>query len=109
MISKFLVRRKTSRVVENADESSFGEGQVSDLLRLVVSRGLRLAVGGLLLGTGAALRLTRLMGDLLYQVTPRDPLTFAAAFAVLMLASLAACFMPAWRATRINPVRAFRD
>ncbi|HKC86495.1 MAG TPA: ABC transporter permease, partial [Blastocatellia bacterium] len=81
----------------------------ADLLRLVVARGLRLTASGLLLGVGAALVLTRLMGDLLYQVSPRDPLTFAAAFVVLLIASLAACFAPAWRATRIDPVRALKD
>jgi putative ABC transport system permease protein len=81
----------------------------ADLLRLVVARGLRLTASGLLLGLGAALGLTRLMGDLLYQVSPRDPLTFAAAFVVLLIASLAACFVPAWRATRIDPVRALKD
>jgi len=81
----------------------------ADLLRLVVARGLRLTASGLLLGVGAALVLTRLMGDLLYQVSPRDPLTFSAAFVVLLIASLAACFAPAWRATRIDPVRALKD
>jgi predicted permease len=81
----------------------------ADLLRLVVARGLRLTASGLLLGLGAALGLTRLMGDLLYQVSPRDPLTFAAALVVLLIASLAACFVPAWRATRIDPVRALKD
>jgi predicted permease len=80
----------------------------ADLLRLVVARGLRLTASGLLLGFGAALGLTRLMGDLLYQVSPCDPLTFSAAFAVLLIASLAACFAPAWRATRIDPVRALK-
>src|SRR5215475_9104845 len=81
----------------------------TDLLRLVVARGLRLTARGLLLGLGAALGLTRLMGDLLYQVSPRDPLTFSAAFVVLLIASLAACFAPAWRATRIDPVCALKD
>ncbi len=81
----------------------------ADLLRLVVARGLRLTASGLLLDLGAALGLTRLMGDLLYNVSPRDPLTFAAAFVVLLIASLAACFAPAWRATRIDPVRALKD
>jgi macrolide transport system ATP-binding/permease protein len=81
----------------------------SKLLRLVLSRGLALTAGGVLLGAAVALSLTRLMGNLLYNVSPREPLVFAAAFAVMMLASLAACFLPAWRATRTDPARALRD
>src|SRR6516225_8802860 len=75
--------------------------------------GLRMALGA---GTSNVLRLvlfrglllTRLLGTLLYRVSPRDPLAFAAAFAVMTLASTAACFLPAWRATRTDPMRALR-
>jgi predicted permease len=81
----------------------------SNLLRLVLSRGLALTGAGVLLGAGTALLLTRLLGNLLYQVSPRDPLAFGSAFAVMTAASLAACFLPAWRATRTDPARALRD
>ncbi len=81
----------------------------ADLLRLVMSHGLALTAGGLALGALAALALTRLLGDLLYQVSPRDPLAFGSAFLVMALASVAACFLPAWRATRTDPLRALRD
>ncbi len=81
----------------------------SDLLRLVMGRALALTAGGILLGALAALLLTRLMGDLLYKVSPRDPAAFGSAFAVMAIVSLAACFLPAWRATRTDPVRALRD
>jgi ABC-type antimicrobial peptide transport system permease subunit len=81
----------------------------SDLLRLVMSQGFALAAAGVLLGVAAALGLTRLMGDLLYKVSPRDPLAFGSAFVVMIVASLAACLLPAWRATRTDPVRALRD
>jgi ABC-type antimicrobial peptide transport system permease subunit len=81
----------------------------SNLLRLVLSRGLALTAGGVLLGAAVALALTRLMGNLLYHVSPHEPLAFGAAFAVMTLASLAACFLPAWRATRTDPARALRD
>jgi putative ABC transport system permease protein len=57
----------------------------------------------------AALILTRLMGNLLYKVSPRDPLAFGSAFVVMMIVALVACFLPAWRATRIDPVRALRN
>ena len=80
----------------------------SNVLRLVLSRGLLLTTAGITIGFALALLLTRLLGDLLYQVSPRDPLAFAAAFAVMTLASLAACFLPAWRATRTDPMRALR-
>jgi predicted permease len=80
----------------------------SNLLRLVLSRGLLLTMTGIAIGIGLALLLTRLLGNLLFDVSPRDPLAFAAAFAVMTLASLAACFLPAWRATRTDPIRALR-
>jgi putative ABC transport system permease protein len=80
----------------------------SNVLRLVLSRGLLLTTTGILIGIALALLLARLLGNLLYQVSPRDPLAFAAAFAVMTLASLAACFLPAWRATRTDPMRALR-
>jgi predicted permease len=81
---------------------------VSDLMRLVMSRGLALTANGVLLGVIAALGLTRLMGNLLYKVSPRDPLVFGSALIVLMAVAFVACFLPARRATRINPVRALR-
>src|SRR6266576_2885540 len=80
-----------------------------NLLRLVLSHGLRLTTAGILVGTIAAFVLTRLMGNLLYKVSPRDPLAFASALVVITLASLAACFLPAWRATRVDPVQALRE
>jgi ABC-type lipoprotein release transport system permease subunit len=48
------------------------------------------------------------MGYLLYEVSPRDPLAFGSAFVVMMIASLTACFLPAWRASRTDPTRALR-
>jgi macrolide transport system ATP-binding/permease protein len=80
----------------------------SNVLRLVLSRGLLLTTAGIVIGIAAALLLTRLLGTLLYQVSPRDPLAFATALAVMTVASLAACFLPAWRATRTDPMRALR-
>ena len=80
----------------------------SHLLRLVMSRGVSLTAGGVVLGAGAALLLTRLLGYLLYKVSPRDPLSFALAFVVMVVAALAASLGPAWRATKTDPVRALR-
>jgi putative ABC transport system permease protein len=79
-----------------------------DLLRSVISEGIVLIAAGVTLGAVAALSLTRLLGDLLYQTNPRDPLAFAVALAVITLVSLAACFVPAYRASQTDPVRALR-
>jgi predicted permease len=81
----------------------------SNLLRLAMSSGLAPAAGGVLLGAAVALGATPLMGDLLYKVSPHDPLVFGSALVVLTIATLAACFVPAWRASRTDPARALRD
>ena len=81
----------------------------STLLRQVMSHGLALTAVGVLAGAAAALGLTRLLGNLLYKVSPRDPVAFGTALVVMTIASVAACFLPAWRATRTDPARALRD
>jgi predicted permease len=80
-----------------------------DILRLVLSRGLRLTIAGIALGGVGALLLTRLMGNLLYKVSSHDPLAFGFALAVITIASLAACFLPARRAIRIDPAQILRE
>jgi len=81
----------------------------ADLFRRVISRGLRLTAVGVLCGATAGLALTRLFGKLLYNVSPNDPLAFASAVAVMTITSVAACLLPAWRATRTDPARVLRD
>jgi predicted permease len=83
--------------------------RASDVLRLVISRGLRLTTAGIVIGAAAALMLTRLMSNLLYKVSPRDPVAFGSALIVLTAVALIACFLPARRATRIDPVQALRN
>jgi MacB-like periplasmic core domain len=78
------------------------------VLRLVLSRGLLLTTTGMTIGTAVALLLTRLLGNVLYQISPRDPLAFTAAFALTAFASVGACLLPAWRAARLDPVQALR-
>jgi len=78
------------------------------LMRLVMSRGLLLTASGVAIGVLAAFMLTRLMSNMLYKISPHDPLAFGSAIAVITIASLAACFFPAWRATRIDPIQALR-
>jgi predicted permease len=81
----------------------------SHLLRLVMSRGLVLIGLGIAVGLAAALATTRLFGYLLYGVSPHDPLSFGSALVIIFIASMAACFLPAWRATRTDPLRALRN
>jgi putative ABC transport system permease protein len=80
----------------------------ADLLRLVMSRSVLLTAVGIVVGIAVALEVTRLLGYLLYNVSPRDPLAFGFAFAVIALASLVASLVPAWRATRTDPLLAMR-
>jgi ABC-type antimicrobial peptide transport system permease subunit len=80
-----------------------------NVLRLVLRRGLVLTGAGVVLGAAAAMGLTRVLGDLLFRVSPRDPLAFGVALAIMLAASMSACFVPAWRATRIDPLCALRQ
>jgi len=87
---------------------ALGAGAVN-VFRMVVSRGLTLTAAGVLVGVATALALTRWLAGYLYNVSPRDPLAFASGFAVMMITAIAACLLPAWRATRTDPARALRD
>ena len=79
-----------------------------DVLRLVLNEGLRVVLVGVAIGTAAALMLTRLMASLLFGVKPTDPFTFAAVAALLVCVALAACYIPALRAMRVDPMVALR-
>jgi predicted permease len=81
----------------------------SSLLRRVLGGGLLLTAGGMACGAAAAIGLTRLLGTLLVDVSPREPATFAMAFVTMAISSTAACLLPALRATRTDPVAALRE
>ena len=74
-----------------------------DIIRLVLRQGMRLALLGVAIGIAASLALTRLISTLLFGVKPTDPLAFSLAAAVLVATALAACYLPARRATRVDP------
>ena len=80
----------------------------SDVLRLTIKKGLGLIVVGLAIGVGGALALTRTFGGLLYDVAPTDPMTIAAVSLLLTSVALVACYIPALRATKIDPMEALR-
>jgi putative ABC transport system permease protein len=79
-----------------------------DVFRLVVGRGMALAAGGAVVGLAAAFWLSRSLQAFLFQVRPSDSITFASVVIVLLGVALAACYVPARRATRVDPVIALR-
>jgi putative ABC transport system permease protein len=104
-VMAYLVAQRTNeigiRMALGADRSA--------VLRLVVGQGLRLAFLGIAVGIAGGLFVTRTMSSLLFGISPTDPLTYILVSAVLAAAALLATWIPAWRASRIDPVIALRD
>ena len=82
--------------------------QQKEIFDLILGQGLRLTVIGLALGLGVSLLLTRFLRSLLFGVTTTDPLTFAIVLALLSAAALVACYLPARRATQVDPIESLR-
>jgi ABC-type antimicrobial peptide transport system permease subunit len=82
--------------------------QRSDVLRLVLGEAARMAAFGVIIGVVASLAISRLLTSLLFGISATDPLTFIGVAVLLSLVALAASFIPAYRATRVDPVTALR-
>jgi putative ABC transport system permease protein len=82
--------------------------QTRDVLQLIVSQGFKLVLLGLAIGLVGAVALTRVIASLLFGVTAKDPLTFAAVTVLLAFVAFVACYIPARRATRLDPLKALR-
>ena len=82
--------------------------QRRDVLRLMLGEGMKMALIGVFIGIAVALGVTHLMATVLFGVSAHDPVTFLAVTALLIMVALAACWIPAWRATRVDPLVALR-
>ncbi|HVT60212.1 MAG TPA: FtsX-like permease family protein [Thermoanaerobaculia bacterium] len=100
-------KQVSQRTHEIGVRMALGAGKY-DVFRLAVGQGLMLTVAGVAVGAGAALALTRFLTSILYGVRPSDPLTFLGVAALLISVAALASYMPARRATAVNPVVALR-
>jgi putative ABC transport system permease protein len=82
--------------------------RVADVVRLVMDQGVRAALVGVALGSGAALLLGRFIAPLLFQTSPRNSAAFGVAAMLIVVVAAAASFVPAWRASRVDPVSVLR-
>jgi putative ABC transport system permease protein len=103
-VMSYLVTQRTQEI---GVRMALG-AQKRQVLKLVVGKGMALAVTGIALGLVASLALTRLMRSLLFEVTPTDWVTLAVASIVLLTVALLACYIPALRATKVDPLIALR-
>jgi predicted permease len=103
VVSYSVARRVREMAIRLALGASPG-----DLLKLVIGKTMLIVLVGLALGGGAALALTRVLASLLYDTSPRDPVAWVAAGALLAAVALLACYFPAWRVTKVDPLAILR-
>ncbi len=103
-VTTYSVARRTHEI---GIRMALGAGRRA-VMRMIVGQGARLAILGVAVSLGAALALLHLISSLLYGVSAHDPLTFAGVAILLMVVALAACYIPARRARRLDPMVALR-
>ena len=107
-IYSVLTYTVAQRTQEIGVRVALGAGR-AQVVAMVVKNGLKLVLLGAVIGTAGALALSRLISGLLYEVSATDPMTFVLVIATLVLVAVAACLVPALRATRVDPIVALRS
>ena len=100
----FLVQTRTHEI---GVRMALG-AQAIDILRMIVLQGLTITFAGIVIGVVTAIMLTRLMSGLLFGVSASDPVTLVAISLLILLIALIASYVPAWRATKLDPLIALR-
>ena len=107
-IGGMLAMSVSQRLPELGVRMALG-AQRGTLAVMVIRQGLALVAGGLAIGLPIAWQLARALSSLLFEITPRDPVTFVAVVVVLGSVALVACAVPAWRVTRLDPLTVLRS